>query len=77
MESVILPFAIIGFVELTTRLRSKDYAGAATIAIAAVVGLAAGAFGIAGLNYVTGLSAGLGAVGIHTSATTIGKSTSN
>lgn len=68
-----VPIAIIGVVEFTTKLRSKDYSGAITIGIASIVGLAAGALGIAGLNYVTGLIAGLSAVGVHTAVKTAGQ----
>lgn len=74
METVIvalIPAAIIAVVEFLKRLNKKDYEGCLVIVVAVVVGAAAGLINLKGLDVVTGIMAGLDAVGIHTIATQV------
>jgi len=67
----LLPAAIIAVTELVKRVRAKDWNGASTIVVAAIVGVAAGFLGVKGLDPAAGALAGLEAVGIVKTAQTI------
>lgn len=71
----ISPFVVVavaGVTELVKALFDKNYRTAAIIAVSAVVGAAAGAVAIDGLNAATGLMAGLSASGLVTIANKFG-----
>lgn len=75
MDVVSLSFisiAVVAVVEFLKRLNAKDWQGAVTILVAAVVGGAAGFFKIQGLDLMNGIIAGLAAVGVHQVARQIG-----
>lgn len=58
--------AVVALTELYQRVKAKDLNGSLVIVAGGVIGLAAGFLHVVGLNPVTGLVAGLMAVGIHT-----------
>ena len=68
MELVQGSLGIIAVVEFLKRIKGEDYKGAGIIVLAGVVGALAGFLGIANLDIMTGIVAGLDAVGIHTTA---------
>lgn len=70
-ESLFVSTVVIAIVDFLKRLKVKDYIGSSTIVLAAIVGGLAGYFGIEHLTIVSGLLAGLAAVGIVTTAKTI------
>jgi len=72
-QYVLLAAVIAGVTELLNRLRAKDYWTALTIATAAAIGGVFGAFGIEGLNIVTGIAAGFGTSGALSAVGIVGK----
>lgn len=70
-EALLVP-AISAVTELFKRVNSKDWQGVVIIALGALIGIGAGYLKLGGLDIVTGLEAGLGAVGLHTWASRIG-----
>lgn len=72
MQQLFLATAIAAVTELLKRLNDKDYRGAVVIALAALLGVLAGAFNIEGLTVATGLISGLGIAGVHTIAKQVG-----
>lgn len=72
MQSVLLATSIAAVTEFLKRLNDHDYRGAVIIAVAALLGLLAGAFNLEGLTVVTGLVTGLGIAGVHTIAKQVG-----
>ena len=63
---------IIGVVEFVKAALSQDWKSAAIIFAAGVTGGVLGFFGVEGLTVLTGAVLGLGAVGVHTTASRIG-----
>lgn len=68
MEQAFYTSAFIALTEFLKRLKAKDLYGAATIIVAGAIGAGAGYFNLGGFNVLTGLVAGLAAVGIHSVA---------
>lgn len=68
MENPFVVIAVIGITEFFRRLRVKDWWAALTIVSAAIVGGVAGYFGVEGLTVVSGITAGLAAAGVVTTA---------
>ncbi len=62
-QYILLAAVIAGATEMINRVRAKDYWVATTVATSAVIGALFGAFGLEGLNLVTGLAAGFGVSG--------------
>jgi hypothetical protein len=62
-QYVLLAAVIAGMTEMIKRIRAMDYWTTATIATAAIIGGVFGAFGVEGLNIVTGIAAGFGTSG--------------
>lgn len=75
MEALVV-LAIPALVKLVELVNHKDWDSASKIILASAAGLAAGYFGVADLNLVSGLSAGLSASGIVTVAGYAGKKAS-
>ena len=73
METILIPAAIAAIVKFIDLVQKKDYAGAAKIVVAVVVGIIAGLFGIQNLTPEAGAYAGLVASGAITVASRIGK----
>ena len=72
-QYILLAAVIAGITELISRLRARDYWTAVTIATAAVVGAIFGAFGIEGLDIVTGIAAGFATSGTLSALGIVGK----
>jgi hypothetical protein len=72
MSLIFGSLGVVAITELVKRIQSKDWQGVFIIIIAGLIGIGAGYFGIAGLTIITGLTAGLSAVGIHEVATKVG-----
>lgn len=70
--AAVIPLATVGVVQFYNQMKAKDYEGAVTIIVAAVVGLIVGLTHTYGLDVQTGLTLALAAVGIHTTAKQIG-----
>lgn len=64
-ESIFVSAAVIGVVDFLKQLQARDYHGAMTILLAALVGGIAGFFGVDGLTITNGIVAGLVAVGVY------------
>jgi uncharacterized membrane protein HdeD (DUF308 family) len=75
-QYVLLAAVIAGVTELITRLRARDYWTALTIAVAALIGMVFGVFGIEGLNPVLGLAAGCGVSGALSAVGMVGNRSS-
>lgn len=71
METVSLTSAVVGLVELINRLYDKDYRAASKIATALVVGALIGP--VVGVTWLAGLVLGLGASGVITAVSKVGK----
>ena len=67
-ESLFVSTVVIALVDFLKQLEGRDYHGAATIALAGLIGGLAGYFAIDGLNFTNGVIAGLGAAGIYRAA---------
>lgn len=68
MEQLIFLLVIAGIVELTTRVRAKDFWTAVTILSAAVAGALLGLMGYYATNVIEGIGLGLAASGLVTVA---------
>lgn len=66
MQEALLSMATIAIVEVYKLCIKKQWESVAKIVTAASVGTIAGAFGIGGMDVLTGLAAGLAASGVHT-----------
>lgn len=62
---------IVALVQAVKFLRDKDYDSFLTIVIAAALGALFGLLAVAGLDWVTGMYAGLVAVGVITTASKV------
>lgn len=72
-QYVLLGAVVAGITEFFKRLRLKDWWGALTIIISALVGLGFGFAGIEGLTPLLGIAAGLGTSGAITTAGELNK----
>lgn len=68
MFEALVTLGVVGATQLYNQIRNKDYIGALTIVVAAVLGVLCGVFHQFGFDWFTGLTAGLAAVGVHTVA---------
>lgn len=72
-QYILLAAVIAGVTEMLNRIRAKDYWTAVTVATAAAIGGVFGAFGVEGLNLVTGIAAGFGTSGSLSALGIVGK----
>lgn len=73
MLNTLIALAVIAVTQFVSYVRVKNYDAALTIVVAGAVGTLAGAFNLETLTPLSGLIAGLSAVGIHTVAKKIGQ----
>jgi len=72
-ESIFVTAAVAAVVEFLKLLRDKNWVGALTIVVAALIGGLAGWFNINDLTVTGGIIAGLAASGAYTVVNLIGK----
>jgi len=72
IETVFVTAAVAGVVQCIKLLKDQNWVGAATVVVAAIIGVLAGLAEIEGLDVQSGLIAGLAASGAYTVAKNIG-----
>lgn len=76
LSSLFVLTAVAGATELVKRIWKHDYQSAVIIGISALIGGLAGVFVVDGLDFATGLIAGLSASGLVTIGQKVGEGTS-